>query len=337
MPSSIFSSEFPANRAPKKPWLRICALAVIISITPLFGLEVFLRRQDLRASVTDNLNLWASHRSRIYGNNNKAVVLIGASRMQTDFSLLSFKSRFPDYQITQLAIPGTGPISTLEDIADDQDFKGIIICSLTAFSFDRDSQQNFVNYYHSAPIYELNTEPRIQSFLQTHFVFLNQALNMKAIAGRLRKGESIPKTYTVMDSDRSVSSDFRQIDIQTLKNKVLKDLRSGYESRISYKKWLNNVNKLEKTVQKISRRGGKVIFVRLPTSGEHWALDQKYFPRSLYWDRLEKLTKTKTIHFQDFDSLAYFKCPDTSHLDYRDTPRFTNALLDELVHLKVLF
>ncbi len=31
-----------------------------------------------------------------------------------------------------------------------------------------------------------------------------------------------------------------------------------------------------------------------------------------------------------------FDCPDLSHLDYRDAPAFTNALVDELMRLGVV-
>ena len=79
-----------------------------------------------------------------------------------------------------------------------------------------------------------------------------------------------------------------------------------------------------------------MVFVRFPTTDEHWEIDEKVFPKRVYWDQVERLTGGKTIHFRDVPSLANFDCPDTSHLDYRDAPKFTAALLDELIKRDVL-
>jgi hypothetical protein len=51
----------------------------------------------------------------------------------------------------------------------------------------------------------------------------------------------------------------------------------------------------------------------------------------MFWDRLAKTTRATTIHFKDYPSLSDFECPDTSHIDSKDGPRFTKALIDILV------
>ena len=79
-----------------------------------------------------------------------------------------------------------------------------------------------------------------------------------------------------------------------------------------------------------------MVFIRFPTTDEHWDVDEQVFPKHVYWDQLGRLTGAETIHFRDVPSLAHFDCPDTLHLDYRDAPEFTGALLDELVTQGVL-
>ena len=89
-------------------------------------------------------------------------------------------------------------------------------------------------------------------------------------------------------------------------------------------------------LRRIEARGGQVVFVRMPTSDEHWELDERYYPRAQYWDRLGSITGVATVHFADDPRTSAFSCPDTSHLDYRDAPRFTEGLLEVLVERGVL-
>lgn len=73
-----------------------------------------------------------------------------------------------------------------------------------------------------------------------------------------------------------------------------------------------------------------MILVRFPTSGKHWEMDDQRYPKNEYWNAAIARTKLTMIHFKDFPSLSAFDVPDGSHLDYRDTRRFTEALLEIL-------
>ncbi len=71
-------------------------------------------------------------------------------------------------------------------------------------------------------------------------------------------------------------------------------------------------------VRRIQSRGGRVVFVRFPTSGEHWQIDQLKYPKSEFWDLIGGSTVAQTIHFVDHPALRQFELPDTSHLDFSD-------------------
>ena len=58
--------------------------------------------------------------------------------------------------------------------------------------------------------------------------------------------------------------------------------------------------------------------------------------RARYWDRLAEHTGAITIHFHDLPRVRELPLPDGSHLDLRDAPTFTAALLDELARRGVL-
>ena len=94
--------------------------------------------------------------------------------------------------------------------------------------------------------------------------------------------------------------------------------------------WLAQTREVEPLVRRIQNRGGKVAFVRLPTTGEYYELDQRQYPRERYWDRFAALTSAQMLHFQDVPALRDFDCPDGSHLDYRAKPRFTGLLIKAL-------
>jgi hypothetical protein len=104
--------------------------------------------------------------------------------------------------------------------------------------------------------------------------------------------------------------DSQDISVQKIK---------GFKDRIHY------INEL---VSAIEKRGGKVVFVRFPTSKKIWDIDEGRFPKSLYWDVFAELSLAKTLHFKDFESLSGFDLPDGSHLDQKDKVEFTENLAE---------
>ena len=83
-------------------------------------------------------------------------------------------------------------------------------------------------------------------------------------------------------------------------------------------------------VKAIEGRGGRVLFADFPTAGLVRAIEEKRYPRELFWDRFVGTVKAKAIDAADYPSLDGFQCPDGSHLDFRDRSRFTLALFEEL-------
>jgi hypothetical protein len=90
--------------------------------------------------------------------------------------------------------------------------------------------------------------------------------------------------------------------------------------------YLEMGNRVETYVQNIQARGGKVIIVNFPMSGEVAELTETAFPKQNFWDVWAATTSAKTIHFKDYPQLQ-FDCPDESHLAAKDAPIFTEALV----------
>ena len=89
-------------------------------------------------------------------------------------------------------------------------------------------------------------------------------------------------------------------------------------------------NDVAAAVQKLRARGGKIVFVRFPYSGELKKLEDRETPRIGIWDRVLKDTGAPGIYYEDFPDLAGFNCPEWSHLSAGDSMEFTKRLIPHL-------
>ena len=83
-------------------------------------------------------------------------------------------------------------------------------------------------------------------------------------------------------------------------------------------------------VAKLRARGGKIVFVRFPLTGELKALEDRITPRSDIWESLLKRTGVPGIYFEDYPELSSFNCPEWSHLSGGDSVEFTKRLVPHL-------
>ena len=328
MPSSISSSS---DRVPRDARGLTIPVAVILFAIAFGGLEVYWHKQGHRPFVTDDLARWACHRARVSNRGHKTVVLLGASRIQCDFCSDTFRDRFPQYNLVNLAIAAAGPaLAPLRDLAEDVEFNGIVICSTPNWWLRAGAwaeQQEYVDYFHQ----RFNTNARInvyiRCFLQSRLVALSQHTNVRRAIGGILSGDGLPAPRaTTTHFDRSLSIDFSKVALHD------KDL-TAREPQVW--NWAD-INRVEAMVRTIQARGGEVAFVTFPISGPRVPFEDQTWPRRLTWDRLVAVSSAAAIHYRDTPSLANYECPDMSHLDQSDKASFTNALLDKLVRRRVL-
>lgn len=340
MPSSTFSSEYPAGRSPRFAWGYIWGLSAVLFAALAGSLELMARQRGHEPMVSDSLDLWAYYRSRI-GSTEREVVLLGDSRMALDFSTETLRARHPDLNVTMLAIPGApSPVAVLEDLAADEDFRGTVICALTRWSLNeknRDGQRRHVEHARGFTLLRA-LEPNINLWLQSRLAILNASFAPPSLSlTLLRSGQLPPPSNRRTFPDRSIATDYSRADRRTLEKRRPSERQLQQAQPVKRNgAFLEAVRHLRPLVDAIERRGGRVVFVRFPTSGSHWEHSNARYPRELYWDRIEPLADAPTIHFQDVPGMSGFECPDTSHLDRRDRPAFTLALLDELERREVL-
>lgn len=237
--------------------------------------------------------------------------------------------------MTQLAIQGKHPVASLLDISADERFKGTVICAVISEGLQEsswDRQTEYVDYYHNQSNTLSNLESLLAMLVNSQFVVTSSTLKCDNLAHCLVfRGELPIPSHISTNFDRSRLADFSLLDnVDHRGNRISRTNQSRDSPVASPNEWLESFKTIEKAIKKIHDRGGKVVLVRFPTDDEHWELDELKYPRANYWDRMAAVTSAETIHFADFPELSRFDLPDTSHLDYRDAPAFTSALLEIL-------
>jgi hypothetical protein len=316
----------------------VAAAAVLLL---LLGLELGWRSLGHQPQVVDNPALWAIERQRLE-RTEAPVVLVGASRIQLGFDLDVFRQRYPDRPIVQLAVDGLPGLATLEELADDDDFHGLVICSLNAIDLEPtnwSAQQRYVEQYRDQTSLTAGIDRRVTTTLQQWLVVVNPGLGLRRVTRTLADEGRLPEpTYVTSRADRSRSADYRRTDVAEQQRYRTDRARAWLADHrpLSPEQWRSQLDRLETNVRAIQSRGGRVVLVKMPLAGEYLRLMESTYPRQHYWDRLQQTTSAQTLHFADVPALRGFDLPDFSHLDYRDARHFTHGLLDELAARGVL-
>jgi hypothetical protein len=94
--------------------------------------------------------------------------------------------------------------------------------------------------------------------------------------------------------------------------------------------FLQGAREIKQQVDKIEARGGKVVFLEMPTSGMVRDSYDKFYPREQFLDAFEHLQGKSVLIANETPKLRDYVCPDGSHLDQRDRTQFTADLVDAL-------
>jgi len=310
--------------------LALCAATLMLG-----AMETGLRVKGHTPSINDTPETWAYWRSKVYANGPKTIAIIGNSRAQTDLDPAILEKFFPDHRVIHLAINGTNSFAGMKSLMQDPRFKGIILSDFMALTElsnkEIQGQESWTEIYETewqdGGRYNKALNVKIKLFLESRLVILNSLFRLTNIL----KGQvpAAPKHLSVFRADR-----FRPLLFE--KRTSAKNIADIRENRIEI---INRfvydtgpeqierfINELAPGVEALRSRGGKLIFIRLPTKDAHWQKDQENFPRTQWWDVIIKKLDVPGIHFRDYPELAKFDCPDTSHLSTNGAGVFTRYL-----------
>jgi len=330
----IYTSN-SSSRRPKRYWRRTMLLVLILTSMALFFWDAYNDSYSLwKVGTNDSKRLWAEKRISASQLGENGLILVGASRIQLGVDMSSL-SKLAEKKIVQLAIDGNPYMSILEDLAADDSIVGTIIISSTVLGLSKDNNlknraHQYLSYYHSIvnSFYRFESieallSSKLHSYIRSVSNFVTPYKWVVWPSERL-----VRAGYLTFNSDRSVDADYSLIDQNFIYTKRIKR-HLGASEDLSLKlipRFEDNIAYVNHLVSKIMGRGGRVLFIRFPTSKKIWEIDEARYPKKQYWDVFAKKTIARAVHFKDFDILSGFDLPDGSHLDQRDKITFTENL-----------
>jgi hypothetical protein len=327
--------------SPHRP-IAVIVLALLVAAGTIAGWEGLWRARGHEPSLYDDRDLWAAHRARVsHVDQTRNFAVIGASRIQLAFSTGAFEQAMPGWEATSLAINGTYPVAVLEDLAADEHFAGVLLVAVDARGLAhwfRDMSAPWVRHYERDFGPQRRAERKLLSALQRRLVSAGSEFNLVQRLVGWFAGQPPPRHYTRLLDDRTIAADYEQADVPGLRRHFVASLAEDYRQHPppDAGRWLADLEPVRQAVRAIQSRGGRVVFLRMPTADEHWALDRDNYPREHYWDRLGAATGAITIHFEDYPTLTALELPDTSHIDQSDRARFTRILTGILIEHGIL-
>jgi hypothetical protein len=339
---------------PQVQWRGITVAVVLIVIAAASAWELYCRSIGYGPTLNDNADLWTSARKRVKPD---SIVIIGDSRGLFDVDLDELQKGLGKRPV-QLSIGGSCAYPVLADLANDNNFHGTIICSLVPRLFvappgtpPMDRSEKAVRRSHTQTLAQRASQ-YLAIPLEEHVAFLKQEeLTLDDLLQRLpipnrsyaRVSPRLPPYFRTLDCERrarmiekcaqpgKLQSTIQQIWLPLFspppppayipKEEFAKQMGQAIEQRF---------HDVAAAVQKLRNRGCKIVFVRLPNSGELKALEDRETPRAAFWDRIIKDTAAPGIYYEDFPDLASFKCPEWSHLSAEDSVEFSKRLIPHL-------
>ncbi|HWT15881.1 MAG TPA: hypothetical protein VN581_08865 [Patescibacteria group bacterium] len=316
--------------------LAALAIALVLSATALIALERHWRGRGYTPIIVDAPDLWSLQRAKATATPD-ALVFLGASRTLYAIDRDTVRARLPHHEPVMLAMDGRYPLATLRDLAADADFRGLVVCDIDGAGFAApsiDMQQPEVEFYRHAFSPSRAAHRLILNHWQLRAVIARSDFSLLRSAVRAWNDEGEPfHPYQWLDRRRFGHIDFERGDKEAQKRELAANLErfGGHLPKIPFVDWWPQVEAANGWVRAIQARGGDVIFYASPTSGQRRWAEEDWFPRAEYWDRMVASTSAKTLFALDVPALRDFPLPDDSHVDYRQKPAYTNALIDALV------
>ncbi len=352
-PSEIVPRDWD-RPIPALPWRGMTTAVVLIVLAAAVAWEIYCRSLGYAPMLNDNEDLWAQIRRSVKPN---SIVIIGDSRGWFDLDLDELEKGLGQRPV-QLAAGGSCGYPVLADLVNDERFHGTIICSIVPRIFFAPPgtppmmhAEKVVRRYHTQTWAQRASE-YLAMPLEEHVAFLKQEeLTLEDLIKRLpipnRPGALVPPEgppyFQTIDRERRVRMIERCAQPGELQSRVQQTWLRLFTpppppTYIPPEAFMAKMKEATEArfrdtmaaVAKLRARGGKIVFVRLPCSGDLKALEDRISPRAQTWEPLLQRTGVPGIYFEDFPELASFHCPEWSHLSAGDSVEFSKRLVPHL-------
>jgi hypothetical protein len=358
VPTSISSSN---RRLPKLEWRVLLGTALAATLLLAGTMELRLALRGYQPTVVDAPDLWQHERHRAAALGSRALILVGASRIQLDVDLDVLR-RKTGLEPVQLGIEGSDFQPVLADLAADPRVRGTIIVDFADHLLGDSFPGAAPEWVARAAAEERGS--RLPDFRDAEDAlvrlvrsrmrsYADGARPISSLRDRLIPSWPAPQ-YIITGADRSQWADYSRlpmpwfyykrvmrnlgVDIPLHDGMRAEDVEEDLRRRVStlvplaekLPRYEASTRALAAQTAALRARGGKVYFVMFPKSGLVKEIDRRRFPREQFWDRFVALVGAPTLHFEDVPAMRDLVCPDGSHLDYRQRAAFTAALVQAL-------
>ena len=336
----------PTRDIPAQPWGKIMLGVLVALVAGTAALEVNARQNfRLKAGDLDNSEVtWTNEKLRAAG---APAAIVGDSRILFDTDLNRFEA-LTGVRPIQLAIHGTSALTLLENMADDKDFKGVLIVGLadTMFFQPFDGYGGYVKKFaeYRAPYKIASNE--IDHVLQRRFAFLDSNYRLSVLAYRLdpnfRPGVEGPKDDIWKLQEVGEHRETRlwdRVEYDPAWRARTRWAWKGFKENFPYTPELiaKGQARAKAAVDRIRARGGDVVFIRPPSAPQLRVNEEAQVPKAKGWDVLIRNTKSVGIHIDDLPAAQGLTLPEWSHLNRRCATVFTDAYVRRLTELTPRF
>lgn len=317
-------------------------------------LEKQLSALGYQPTTSDSSARWLKERARASELGERALILVGASRIQLGLDLDVLRAR-TGLEPVQLAIDGSAFTPILEGLANDPTIRGTILVDYydhsvgargdAAESMQRRYERTGGSWYIANPAEKI--EDKLTQWVKEHLsTYADDANPLTSLRLRSIPGIKAQKQYLITYPDRSRHADYSLVTMpefyfQRVSRTLGEDLdprspgievelarRISAISPMDNSAFLHEARAIKRMVSTIQSHGGNVIFVAMPSSGMVREIEKRRYPRELFWDQFINESRATGIHSAYEAGLEEFVCPDGSHLDVRDRISFTRKLID---------
>lgn len=310
-------------------------------------------------TAIDSEALWIKQRQRASELGPRALVLLGASRIQLGVDLPTLRER-TGLEPVQLAIDGSGFLPILDGLARDPSITGTVLVDYHANAEPStpvvDAADAHQRHFEEARVAsgvpdfawaESRLGDSVHSRLRS---YADGARPVTSFLMRILPSGEAPQ-YLVTLPDRSRVADYsmaampRQYLVRVARELALptppddadmvaleSDLRAKVMALQPASAIYNDrrYDRIIAATQRIEARGGRVLFIVMPTSKLVRQLEDLRYPRATFYEPFAARVAPRATHWLDSDLLRRYTCPDGSHLDKRDRVPFTNDLVTVL-------
>jgi hypothetical protein len=343
VPSSI--SNFERRPLPLVPWIKILGVALLALLALVLFMEYRLAQLGYRPTVHDSHARWAAERMRASHLGNRALIMIGASRLQVGVDIDTLRKQ-TGLEPVQLAIDSGAFAPVLAGLAQDPAIRGTVLVDYYDYAVGSNGGPAalYQRYYEKSGSKATGApSDRVEKVLteavrENLSSYANEANPINSLMTRIFEGK-VAQYPLITLPDRSRLADYSKVKMpEHYYQRVARTLgmdpqgsvteaelmkKVSLQTPMSDKNFVESARATREMVAAIEARGGRVFFLAMPSSGMVRQIEERRYPRTRFWDQFVKEVGVRSLRSIDDPVLRNFTCPDGSHLDVRDRVAFT--------------